>query len=436
MLMLHISDIHFKSPDCNDPFTDPDRPVRTRMMDDLREQVEVMGKVGAILVGGDIAYKAAADEYKVALAWLSQLAEISGCPKERIFVVPGNHDVDRMVIKASMPIRNAQNAIAATALKHREGALRAQLLDKDSGQSLLKPHAEYNVFAAPFNCQIWPNKPFWHQDVPLTDGVTLRLYGLTSTLLSGLNGNNDVKGKLYLSPLQTSIDPAANTINLVLSHHPVDWLEDCEAVDDRLNARAQIQLFGHKHKQRAVMETNYVRLGAGSINPSRSEQPYQPGYNLISLKVTGKGPKRCVDVEVLQRRMQDHPEQYIAISNGVSGDIFHSSISLPEKDKLPSSKAAEMLTASSPTEVSIIDGSGGLKSDAEADMGEKHTRELLYRFWRLTSSQRREIMTDLGLIENGEMGLPEPERYGRALIRAAEQNKIEDVATSVANLET
>lgn len=51
MLMLHISDIHFKSPDCLDPLMDPELPIRTRMMRDLTEQVQKLGNVGAILIG-------------------------------------------------------------------------------------------------------------------------------------------------------------------------------------------------------------------------------------------------------------------------------------------------------------------------------------------------------------------------------------------------
>ena len=58
MLMLHLSDIHFKAPDCLDQWMDPDFAIRTRMMRDLTEQVRNLGKVDAILIGGDVAFKA------------------------------------------------------------------------------------------------------------------------------------------------------------------------------------------------------------------------------------------------------------------------------------------------------------------------------------------------------------------------------------------
>lgn len=156
--------------------------------------------------------------------------------------------------------------------------------DTTTGQLLFQSHSAYNDFAAPFGCQIWPEKPFWHQDIPLENGVSLRLYGLTSTLLSGREGNDDNERDLYLSPLQTVLDPAPNTINLVLCHHPIDWLDDGDAVDDALTARAAFHVFGHKHKQRLLMDPSYVRFAAAAVNPSRDEKPYEPGYNLIRLR--------------------------------------------------------------------------------------------------------------------------------------------------------
>ena len=435
MLMLHISDIHFKSPDCLDPLMDPELPIRTRMMRDLTEQVQKLGNVGAILIGGDIAFKAAPDEYRIARDWIEQLSQISGCPKERIFVVPGNHDVDRGIIKGSVQIQNVQHAIASTPLTNREWKLKQQLRDETTGQLLFQAHAAYNEFAAPFACQIWPEKPFWHQDIPLENGVGLRIYGLTSTLLSGREGNDDKERDLYLSPLQTVLNPTPNTLNLVLCHHPIDWLEDGEVVDDALNARAAFHVFGHKHKQRLQMDSSYVRFAAAAVNPSRAEQPYNPGYNLIRLQVAGAGVERRVNVEVYQRRMQDNPERFIAIQNNQGRDFFTSSILVPEEAGIPA-PASGPVRAAVPADESHDHSTGTLViQDAEATMGEEDTRDLLYRFWDLSSSQRRDIATSLDLLKEGEMKLPEPERYGRVLIRAAQLNIMDKIAAEVAKLE-
>jgi len=435
MLMLHISDIHFKSPDCLDPGMDPDSPIRTRMMRDLTEQVQKLGNVGAILIGGDVAFKAAPDEYQTARAWIQQLAEISRCPKERIFVVPGNHDVDRKIIKGSVQIQNVQHAIASTPLPNREWRLRQQLGDAVTGQLLLQAHSAYNDFAAPFGCQIWPEKPFWHQDIQLECDVKLRLYGLTSTLLSGMDGSDDKEGDLYLSPLQTVLDPVPNTLNLVLCHHPIDWLADGEAVDDALNSRAAFHVFGHKHKQRIQRDTNYVRFAAAAVNPSRKEQPYQPGYNLIRLDVHGVGAERHVSVHVYQRRMQDAPERFVAVQSTQGKDYFHNTILVPEEPDLPLVMAGPVKAVVSSVKTPEYPDKPQSAPDAEATLGEEDTRDLLYRFWSLTSSERREIMNGLGLLSEDEMKLPEPERYGRALILAAERDLLDQVAAEVAKRE-
>jgi hypothetical protein len=325
--------------------------------------------------------------------------------------------------------------IASAQPHEREWKLKQQLEHKESGQSLLAPHSAYNEFAAPFGCQIWPEKPFWHQDLDMEEGVKLRIYGLTSTLLSGQNGDDDVQGSLYLGPRQTVLNPVPNTANLVLVHHPVDWLADADAVDDALTSRAVFHLFGHKHRQRAVMAADYIRIGAGAINPSRYEQPYQPGYNLIGLQVSGTGAGRHIKVDLRQRRLQDNPECFVAITNGQGGDVFQTNIPVPEEAPLPTVSSPRRAQPPINADAQHDPADEGATQDAEAAMGEPDTRDLLYRFWRLTSAQRRTIAQDLGLLENGEMGLPEPERYGRALIRAGERNLIDEVAASVAKLE-
>lgn len=439
LLILHVSDIHFRAPQCLKPDTDPDVAIRSRMMRDLEQQVRALGNVGAILIGGDVAFRAAPEEYTTAWDWIQQLAAISGCSEERIFVVPGNHDVDRGMIKNQVPIRNAQNAVAGEPLANRESMLRQQLADGDAGQHLLRPHSAYNTFAAPLGCQIWPDKPFWHQDIPdLGGGVMLRIYGLTSTLLSGRNGKDDKKGDLYLSPMQTVLNPEPNTANLVLVHHPVDWLADGDAVDDDMTARAQLHLFGHKHRQRVTPTVDYVRVGAGAVNPSRSEAPYDPGYNLMKLTVDGIGNDRAIRVELHQRVLQRNPELFVPILTQHGADMFVSTIRIPEVPAIPVPRSPApdgpvARGAAATSDVACADTE--TVPDAEAAMGDEDTRDLLFRFWRLASSQRRDIAKLLALLEEGEMKLPEPERYGRALIRAGERGIMNKVASEVARLE-
>jgi 3',5'-cyclic AMP phosphodiesterase CpdA len=105
MLLLNVSDIHFRHPICNTQM-DPDRPYRTRLIQDARIRAAELGPVGAILVSGDVAFAGAPEEYEAAYRWLIELADACGCPHDRIFVVPGNHDVNRRVVLDSPSVRN------------------------------------------------------------------------------------------------------------------------------------------------------------------------------------------------------------------------------------------------------------------------------------------------------------------------------------------
>ena len=68
-------------------------------------------------------------------------------------------------------------------------------------------------------------------------------------------------------------------------------------------------------------------------------------------------------------------------------------------------------------------------------MSDESTRNLVYRFWNLTVSQRRDIALNLGLINRDELKVPEPERYGRALLRAGERGLLDQVAREIAQRE-
>ena len=116
----------------------------------------------------------------------------------------------------------------------------------------------------------------------------MRVHGLTSTLLSG---PDDTKGKLYLGPLQTVFEPIAGVIRLVMLHHPPDWLEDCEEVEDALWNGAKIHLMRHKHRQRIRLDDAAIRLAAGAVNPSRFEVGWEPGE---SRDLCGTGRKGCI----------------------------------------------------------------------------------------------------------------------------------------------
>jgi predicted MPP superfamily phosphohydrolase len=420
MLLLHISDIHFREPDCCHLDTDPDQSFRTNLMRDVRAKVAELGSIDGILVGGDIAYKGHPKEYEAATDWLKKLAQTCRCdPKTRVFVVPGNHDVDREIVRKQPSVQNAHAAIAGAKPDAKERTLRTQFNNPDTGKALLLPLAAYNEFAKFSGCQVYtPDHLFWKQDVPIDDRVHLRIYGLTSILISGQNGNDDKRDALYVSPLQTVLDTADDVVNLVLIHHPPDWLMDGEPVDDAFCARAGLHLLGHKHKQRLHPDERYIRYSAAAVIPGREERNVEPGYNIIELTVEGEGPARRLRVRSRLQRWRNPPENRFDTIGCSPGKPYHEHwLDIP---------APPMLFTTATQHVYVPP-----TADTEAAMGTEENRNLIYRFWQLTMSQRRAIVVKLKLLEDAELTLPEPERYGRALLRASERDQIDALSEEI-----
>lgn len=436
MLLMHISDIHFTAPECLTPSLDPDRPFRTRLMRDARARTASLGKVDALLISGDIAGKGKPEEFAVAEGWIRELATAVGCSFQGIYVVPGNHDVDRSIVMASAATRNAQRSIMNASESNREREFRTQFMDSDSSRALLAPHSAYNEFAKVFDCQIYsPERLFWKQELTLEQGVRLHLFGLTTTLLSGAEGRDDTRNSLYLSPLQTVLDPVDNVVNLVMCHHPPDWLLDHDSVDEVMCSRAPLQLFGHKHRQRVTREAAYMRFSAGAVNPSRYELGWQPGYNLIDLRIDGEGADRALHVAAHVLYLQPNPERFVELRASDDGFVFRHRIAIPEHYRGPVSSPFE----SSPPSGGLQPNSEPLteaKLDAETVMSNETSRNLVYRFWNLSISQRREIALKLSLISEAELKDPEPQRYGRALLRAAERKQLDTLEKAIADAES
>lgn len=429
MLLLHVSDIHFRHPICNTD-RDPDRPFRTRLIQDARDRVKVLGPVNAILVGGDIAFAGKLEEYEAALRWLYELADACGCDRTRIFVIPGNHDVDRDVIRKDLSVQNAQRAIVnGKSADDKEWQLQRQLQHAETGPALLRPIAAYNEFALRFSGAIFaPERMFWKSDLPLGDGVTLRIYGLNSTILSGWRtpeGENDLEKDLYVEPQQTALDPVDDVVNLVMCHHPPDWLIDGDRVADDVNGRCSIHLFGHKHRQRIVRDPKYVTFYAGAVNPERQAKDWRPGYNIIDLSLgKNKAGQPQLDVAAHLLEWQTSPEGFKPIRDD-DCDIHYANVRLRNVSLRPQVAAAAL---AAPVADQLPDG-------MEAVMSEDRARSIVLRFWNLDMSDRRAISRKLKLIESDEANLPLAERFGRALLRAGERRQLEELDREIAKRE-
>jgi hypothetical protein len=442
MRILHLSDIHFREPACLTAGGDRDTPFRTRLEADLLELCHKDSiPVSAILVGGDIAFKGHADEYKAAKDWLLRVADRCGCKPEGILTVPGNHDVDRAIC-AAVDVSNAQEAIAKeVGLFNRDSQLTRQLGYAPSGEALFKPLQAYNEFAAQFGCNIFPTRPFWERDLNLAKGLTLRVFGLTSVLISGLGDRDIEPGRLFLGSQQVVLNPQEDVLNLVLSHHPPSWFSDAAEVENIINARAPLQFFGHEHDQRCLRPPEFFRFLAGAVNPAREEPRWNPGYNLVDLHVEGAGLTRGVEVRAHLRHFQQAPnELFVPLLTQERDEVWRLRLRLRQ---LPSFRAetAEIRVVPPQSETAIASAvHTAVKAVAaefhptprtEADVTEPSTDNLIFRFWQLSGSQMRDIALQLGLITKADLQIPPHERYHSALRLAKEKGLLIELARQI-----
>ncbi|SDM48227.1 Calcineurin-like phosphoesterase [Methylobacterium phyllostachyos] len=430
MRILLISDIHFESPKCLDRHSDPDWYYRNQLVYELSGRVAELGTFDAILIGGDIAFKGVAEEYAEALRWIDELVAACGCERSQVFVIPGNHDIDRNRIRRSAAVRNAQGAVLASPQGRRSREFNDQWTSPDTGRHLTESLEAYNEFAKLFGCQIYaPDRLMWRQDIDLTDGVKLRIHGMTSALFcaAGVMQNREERpGDLYLDASQYVLAREPDVANLVFCHHPPNWFSDHREFEDAVNGRAAIQVFGHEHRRRHFPLPTSIRFACPAVTPPKSEQNWQPGFTVLELDVRGVGTDRMLHVEAEIMVWQENPDCYrpVRMENGTDRHV--QDIPLP----------ARRYPAPRPVAQAIAPGTVAPPADdpvqVEAAMGNPNVRHLIERFWRLPGSMRREISLELKLILSDEVSLPEPERYGRALLRAAERKQLSALDAAMA----
>src|SRR5271157_981741 len=90
---LHLSDLHFsesQSYDANIVIKSLLKDIQKCISDDLI-------KPDFIIVSGDIANAGLPDEYEIAGKFFDELLDVTKIPKEKLFLIAGNHDVNRKV---------------------------------------------------------------------------------------------------------------------------------------------------------------------------------------------------------------------------------------------------------------------------------------------------------------------------------------------------
>lgn len=426
ILLVHLSDIHFSKPSLGGEGK-LDEDIRNEVRNDVLRMAAELGTIHGFIVTGDIAYSGKEEEYRQAEAWLLELCQKTGCKEEDVWVICGNHDIQRPIIDSSKIVRTFHKELRSCKVDEINNTVAEYLRDHAGKTEIFSPLKNYNAFAAKFGGHFSADQLYWQEDLRLNDGSRLRIRGLNSALCSNKEDDAD-KAKLVVGSAQCVLDRANALEYLIMCHHPPEWLRDHDNVLEFLESRARLILFGHKHKLRVqVRKTkgfDCLHLHAGAINPERHDGT-RPHYNFLRLRVDADTAKKTRTLRVeLYPRVWGGQTEFIAdaeeCEKGLSCRVYQLSLDWLEIKPLTAEAATPIQDLISQTQVSDPLSVSPIAASRSQSMS--GTRRLAFRFLSLPYHHRMEVAHELRLLEAADSHIDDTELFKRLFRRAAERN--------------
>lgn len=292
---LHLSDWHQKG-------SNFDRDVvRDALIEDIALRTKIDPKlknIDFIIFSGDIAFSGKKEEYDTALnELLNPILETCGLNPKRVFIVPGNHDMDRE-ITGSLP----SEFQGAPKVDDRE-IINEWLTNDKKRCNLMEPFQAFSSFVKHFTGQEQPdysNIREW-----TIRGKKVAVLGLNSAWMCARNvdSNKEINDRGFVVIGEPQIHEKLKQIyeadlKIVVIHHPFDWLIDFDyaKTEEQLKKKCDFILYGHQHrpgiKITREIDSNYVAMPAGACYERRTpkDSHYANAYSFVHVDLySGKG---------------------------------------------------------------------------------------------------------------------------------------------------
>lgn len=276
---LHLSDLHFR---VTQKHTSDGNIVLTALLRDVAERIDQDGlQPDFVSITGDVAFSGKGEEYDLAEEFLDELLQVTGLTKNRLFIVPGNHDVDRSLI--SFAARAMANAVT-----DRDSANEV-LADSQNRRLMFDRFEGYKAFVNRYWGDMLPfdsERYFYVRTLDLA-GRRIALLGLNSAWLCA--SDEDRANGLLVGEFQTrmALEQAEGAdLKIALLHHPFHWLREFDQRDSAtlLNIGCDFILHGHLHRAGAIQlstpDSEAMLLACGACYETRQ---YTNRYNLVCL---------------------------------------------------------------------------------------------------------------------------------------------------------
>ena len=311
---LHLSDWHQKG-------TEFDREiVLEALLKDIKKRDDIspsLAVVDFIVFSGDLASSGKPEEYQTAKEKLiDPILNATDLKPDRLFIVPGNHDLDREELKLFSS--DLQKPIGS------EAQTQEWLTNERKRRKLQDLFWAFTKFVTGYTNQKSPDYAdscFWS-----INGKNISIIGLNSAL--GCGRNEIEKGSLVVGEPQireSAKGLAEADIKIAVLHHPLDWLaeHDFIRIERPLRSSCDFILCGHTHRPRveASLSTqgNAVIIPAGASYRKRIEKSphYTSSYNFVHLDFD-KGT-----VSVFLRRWDDVRGEWVEDISSSPGGQFN-----------------------------------------------------------------------------------------------------------------
>lgn len=415
---IHLSDIHFVK-SSNDP-TDIDKDLRDAIINDLEiNGRENLKNVAGILVTGDIAFSGNRKEYEIAKEYLNKVCNVFNINPSDVYCVPGNHDVNQNVVNGSDLIFAAQNAVDEERTIDDADRTFSKYISDNNFNALFKPIDEYNEFAKRFECDISSNNLFWQKNFVLEENLKLKLVGINSSFLSNRTDHQKDKPDRLMYIGQAQIPSYETDVaTLLMCHHPPQCWKFKDDILQRINKRADIQLYGHMHSQSvAIMDENAI-LYSGAVHPTRTVD-WLPRYNWITISGKTENDERILKVKIYPRCLTADRDSFTMdstcplgknhISHEVNIDRKRKAALQDHKKEAPVKDEIESCTQY----MSVTETSEPIDE-----------RKIIYDFYEISWIDQIDILTQLSLITKETSATLDSKMIGEAIKRARERGKL------------
>ncbi|NTU54274.1 MAG: SUMF1/EgtB/PvdO family nonheme iron enzyme [Chlorobiaceae bacterium] len=259
---LHVSDFHLSD---RGPYNQA--VILRALVSSVKRFREEESRVpDLIFATGDIAQSGKENEYEQATKFFDDLLDAAGLNRDRLFVVPGNHDVDRKMGK--FLLRTLDNKDDAD-----------EFFDPDTPLPNLtqKFHAFSEWYNDYFNTiRTFPtNTTCSSVEIININNITIAVLPLNSALFCIDEHDHE---KLFIG--RRCLDKAtsqfgAADLKIAFIHHPLNWLSSVEQRNIRTSLVESVDLLLQGHFHEAVTESivsangEYLKLAAGAAYQTR-----------------------------------------------------------------------------------------------------------------------------------------------------------------------